>query len=536
MLGRLKVSVRMLIMSAFSIVLIISIIFALSMMNYRITSKTENFFQNTFSAQQSISDLRASIAEVQEKIQLIVIEQDQLMADIKKDEIEDSFGMIRNVMGVIRSEDENISKIMMSIDEYKSIVDKFLEFVKVGDFDEAKDVFSQISEKYSEILNSISVAMSTMHETVEKDVNKMREDNRRMIRLALLASGILVAIFILLAFTISRSVTGPLSKISKFPSYVMRPDGWDIKRRIDYKANDEIALVAVSFNTFMDKFTEIVGVMVSSSRTLVGVADSLKGVGVSVSDVVDKNLKMAEQLSTSFEQMTAGFGRISKGSETLSAGVKDVQDKVFSGVAIVSQLIDGIKQIEKVFSMMDKVFSEMRKEFGSVKKIVSILEDIAEQTNLLSLNASIEASRAGEHGKGFAVVAEEVRKLAHRTSGFLKDINSVIKRTEENIDKTYSAISEANSIIGNAIELSKKTTEYLEKMKETLIAQLKGIREISDIVSQNSKVVKVLSDISLKTAEYSQRISNEMQVLTQYINQIHSVSLEIGKITHLFRV
>ena len=101
-----------------------------------------------------------------------------------------------------------------------------------------------------------------------------------------------------------------------------------------------------------------------------------------------------------------------------------------------------MNEIDKALSESRLIISEMSDLYKEISEFVQTISQIAVQTNLLSLNASIEASRAGEHGKGFAVVADEVRKLAERSSNATKEISNLINGIQTTVTESVKAMNE----------------------------------------------------------------------------------------------
>src|SRR4029079_2121840 len=106
---------------------------------------------------------------------------------------------------------------------------------------------------------------------------------------------------------------------------------------------------------------------------------------------------------------------------------KDAED---GGVA-VQKSISGLARVGAAMQESANVVKEMGKKAGEIGGIVSTINLIAERTNLLSLNASIEAARAGDAGRGFAVVAEEIRNLANRSAQATADIGQIVTNLQE---------------------------------------------------------------------------------------------------------
>jgi methyl-accepting chemotaxis protein len=153
------------------------------------------------------------------------------------------------------------------------------------------------------------------------------------------------------------------------------------------------------------------------------------------------------------------------------------------------------------------MLSESTRKFGEIGEIVSLIEDISDQINLLSLNAAIEAARAGDHGRGFAVVADEVSKLADKTSSNVKMVETIFKVSNEELVKMNSQLQMLGKSLGSLIEfvsmfggkteevvhLTKQDLELNQKVKMTIGSMLQESGKISDAVNMQLRALDEVS-------------------------------------------
>lgn len=220
----------------------------------------------------------------------------------------------------------------------------------------------------------------------------------------------------------------------------------------------------------------------------------------------------SEQLSASSEQMVASVGTVLRDTTEMQSEADDIRKTAEAGATRIQQVADTIRQVAQQMESMQGKVAELADSSRQMETILKTVDAIAKQTNLLSLNAAIEAARAGQYGRGFAVVADEVRKLSDRTSTSLREISKLIANSNSHVASVQASTQEAGGVAQTGM------TEAVTAEKEFgQIAQLVGgaaqrigaisgaMEELSEMshhvkqgAEQNASLATTLSDLAHK--------------------------------------
>lgn len=350
---------------------------------------------------------------------------------------------------------------------------------------------------------------------------------------------IMIAVSFFLIKPIVTTIKGLSAELEKFSNGEL-----DIQCKVPkINKNDELGILADSVNNLAFKFGEIIravqlqsGVLSEESEKLVQIADVSAGSIESISQAIDDVARGAEEQAT---DMTNTMGNIQELSATLDTVLSQVEklSGVASGLKDYSDNTKGaMKELvsvnEKAKSSVHSMVVQTNETIKAMKEIDVILEsiqDIASQTNLLSLNASIEAARAGGAGKGFAVVAGEVKKLADdcvnaskQISGIVKNISdemeksgALVRELEENADSQLAKLSGANDFVDNIIDgifaVSGEITEInaeiksLDSVKAGIGSAIENLSAISEENAASSEeVASSVTDVSSSVKNLSE--------------------------------
>lgn len=250
-----------------------------------------------------------------------------------------------------------------------------------------------------------------------------------------------------------------------------------------------------------------------------------------VRDLADENKHSANTVVGNMEELTEQNNVLSGKTESSIHMTSDIQKQVENIAAMISQMVQLVNEsndhagtssqelaevVESTHTMADlsndvsSIVKEFSEEFARVKEETVSIEDITSQTNLLSLNASIEAARAGAAGRGFAVVADEIRKLSDATQNSSARIMNALNRLEETSARMTDAIEKVIGIIQLNLE---KITE----VNTSVVSISDDSKQLNSNISLIHSAIKEVERSNQNMVENMQQMSDAMSVMSNYV-------------------
>lgn len=425
---------------------------------------------------------------------------------------------------ISESDDKNIhefvSRLQAPHDEIHTAAQEILKLLDDGKKDEAESIY------YDRVIPNMDKTVLILDEINTYGEGEMKEKQNEAdsiatftVWLMLGITAVSVIIGVILMLTLMKKIVPPLKNLTKAADALA---SGDIDIKIDVQSDDELGRLATSFKDMADGImnqAEIIQKMSQGDYTMeMNIRGENDVINNAIKNMLDQTNSMINELRQASDSVALGASHISSGSNSLASGsseqaaklqeltasLEKVKEKAEENSTVARNTMKEVAQAEELMGESTEYMKELNSAMGAINesskeiaKVIRIIEDIAFQTNLLSLNAAVEAARAGQHGKGFAVVAEEVKNLAGKSAAAAKETAVLIENSIQNVTKgaeitkeTNNSINQVNAIVESNAEASEKTSNVSEEQKQAVGDISEGLDGISRVVYENSSTAE----------------------------------------------
>ncbi|MDC3090380.1 methyl-accepting chemotaxis protein [Paracoccaceae bacterium] len=519
-----------------------------------ITETLQTFFEESFAGFPSFPLMLLDINSVFQEIDDIqgdlsssfgkyMQKDDELIKELKK-KIEQSKSITEYLLRL----EQNFKKNYLSKKSYKKVFDEYFAgnygkrlLIPIANYSDLYDQFTdalleddkrlrQLKIEKTILFSNLSTASTTLSSiisNVQKNIDIKSTENQSLTEeriettWSLSIIGLIAALAI--GFIVARqTILNPMREFTSITNDIA--NGGDFSKRIENPGRDEIGEAGKAVNNMLERteraFKDIQELFTSVSsgnlmarlpkgykgdieECAIHIGKSLEQLSVTLKDILND----VDQIATAASQAGDAVGQVAEGAKAQVEATQDIQAKVResgdlrelveestkkTGDAALEASKTAKKGSDETEKMVE-LANEVSENSGKIAEISSLIEEIAQQTTMLALNASIEASRAGEAGRGFSVVATEVGKLADRSSQSVKDIgtltNDAMQKANDSVsrmDKVKSEMENINSLIKNIESMMMTVNRHTDQQKEVAVAVSGAIDNLERIGESNA--------------------------------------------------
>jgi methyl-accepting chemotaxis protein len=412
---------------------------------------------------------------------------------------------------------EPSKKIIASTD---IVIAELIQYFEKKDID-SLDIFTDeklyiLAEEYRQTINLLIHERLTAVKNTYNAAQKSFEFSKTAFLITILIG---IAISTIASYLLIKSIDVPLKTILNATKQVIKGD---LTQRLDFGKYDEFGLLIKGFNQMVTYLSDLVGqiqrsgIQVTSSITELAATNKQQEV-------------TANEPAATISEIAASTTEIAATGAHLLSTMKKVNSLTKNAAFAAGEGQEGLEGIDATMVKMEEAtvsivakLQILNDKASNIADVVKTINKVADQTNLLSLNAAIEAEKAGEYGSGFGVVATEIRRLADQTAvatfdiaQMIKEVQSAISAAVMGIDKfaedAHSSVKDVHLIseqLSGVIEQVEVIKPQVETLTEGIEAQTNGANQISESIGQ-------LNEAAQQTAESLTQTSASISHLHQ---------------------
>ena len=384
-------------------------------------------------------------------------------------------------------------------------------------------------------------------------IAEAEEETAKIIDYAIIISlAVIIVCIIFLTGSLKKRVSGQLGKITQAAERLEKgelglADGKQVQ--IGVRSNDEIGLLGEIFEetigslrAYIGEISEVLGAIAKGDLTqetqqnytgdFLAIKKSLDSILGALNHTMGQFAASAGHVSDGADQVSASAQTLAQGATEQASAVTEISTTIAdisasaretsNAAEEVGQFVNqagaqlgvSIENVKELSASMDRI-SEESKQIGT---IIATIENIAFQINILSLNAAVEAARAGAAGRGFAVVAEEISSLASKSDEAAKATKELIESSAVTIVEGGKAMNRVTEALGRTGELAGNVTVKMEQVVDAVEKQTVAMEQVSTGVEQISAVVENNSATSQECAAASEELSSQSSMLMELIS------------------
>ncbi|MGK7903479.1 MAG: methyl-accepting chemotaxis protein [Hormoscilla sp.] len=397
------------------------------------------------------------------------------------------------------------------------------------------------SDKGKNMMDEIRVQLAEMVAVEDRLLEERKQQASQTERLATWVNwagfGCIAIVAIVISIVISRSLVRSLSQsVQRAANVASRVADGDLTIVVEEESNDEIGRLMTTLKQMIDRLTQLISGVKGSAIEVTSSTTQIAAEGRQL------EVHMQEQTAAT-QETTASAQEIAMTAQKLAATMDEVTNLAKLTTVAASESQTDLKQMESTIRQLMDATKAIATRLGTIGEkanninaIITTITKVADGTNLLSLNAAIEAEKAGEYGAGFAVVAREIRRLADRTAVATLEIESMVKEMQSSVSTGVMEMdkfsTEVTQSVNTVSRISGQVAQIIQQVQD-LAPRFETVNQGMDSQVQSAEQI---SEAMIQLNNASQETNDSFKEINSAINQLNQAAQNLQQEMDRFKV
>lgn len=411
--------------------------------------------------------------------------------------------------------------------QYGRISSQVLKLVSDGQMPAARAMLSdQLLPEWGRGRSAIQRLVDTNKSFADESTHKIAEAVTAAKATLLVTLAVALGCAVLCGWLLFRAIDVPLASVMQILE-IMRSG--DLTKRLDLARRDEFGALESGFNRMTDELTGLVGQAQKSALQVTTSVSEIAATSRQQQATASETAATTTEIGATSREIFATSRDLAHTMTEVAGVANHAASLAGTGHVGLTRMEDAMRHVMDAAGSVNGKLGILNEKAGNINQVVTTITKVADQTNLLSLNAAIEAEKAGEYGRGFAVVATEIRRLADQTAVATYDIEQMIKEIQsavsagvmgmdkfaEEVRRGMDEMRQVGDQLAQIIAQVQTLPPRFQVVNEGMQAQATGAEQINQALAQ-------LSEAAQQTAESLQQSSQAIEELNHVANGLKS--------------
>ncbi|NEP33260.1 MULTISPECIES: methyl-accepting chemotaxis protein [unclassified Moorena] len=439
-----------------------------------------------------------------------------------------------------KEQKEGWSDLKSELDSYNTMHDRYgdqsqqaFRLIVSNQPEQAELAAERMQESREELKAEMRSLLRQAITLSQNYANIAKEDQQRTIKIVLIAFILIIGATLGFGIFVTRDIVNSLNKAVDLAEEV---SAGNLSTKVEITSTDEIGQLLASLKKMTENLNSLIykvqqsGIQMTSSTTQIAAS------GKQLEATMTEQLASTNEVTTTAQEIANTSGQLVKTMEQVAQLSQITADSASHGQQDLMRMENTMRHLANATSSISTKLGVMNEKANNISSVVTTITKVADQTNLLSLNAAIEAEKAGEYGAGFAVVAREIRRLADQTAVATLEIETMVKEMQSAVSTGVMEMDKFSKDVSTSVENVGKISEQIAKVIEQVQSLIPRFEMVNQSVEDQSKSAQQISEAMVQLSEASQQTADSLRDTNHALERLDDTAQGLQTEVSVFQV